>query len=203
MQIQAGIGLKSVHGLFIGLSDRQASHLLHSISGFIYTEPFEILRIEKIKGYIEVSDTPYMHPSDPRREDYEKEGVVGGTLLCEVKVDLKELEDDMGVSLVMNDLNSRLVSSLIQSINKNIYFNIIKAQPLINLEDILDPISKLISAPRGYEVKDYSLDEETVLFQVDSMKKKDSNLIFNLRISGEYLVYAENVGRRLRYLEEI
>ena len=196
----AGLGLKSVKKVFPKLNDRQASKLLHSLAGFIYTLPLGQHKIKRIKGDMGVTDTPYIHPASPRREDYEKEGVVGGVVMGMVKVDLDDLEDDLGFDLDLYSEDRMGLKELSVSLTKNITHNILNANTIFNLSDVYAPVHNLIEAPFGYEIKQSDLDEYS--YKVVSLKFEGEVLHAKVRYQATYDIFAEKISsRRMRFLD--
>ena len=185
----AGIGLKSVQKVFPGLTDRQANELLHALAGFVYTLPLEKIRFEKIKGDMTVSDTPYVHPSSPRREDYEREGVIGGVLSGLVRIDLDELEDDLSFEIEEYSEDNAGLRGIASSLTKNINHNFLKANNIFSLSDVYAPLQNLIEAPYGYEVKQKELYEYS--YEVKALFFRGEILFAKVRYEAVYDVYAE------------
>lgn len=202
MYRHSGLGLKSVKKLFSGLTNRQASHLLHFLAGEIYGSPYKITKRSKRVGEVEVSDTPLIHHLDPRREDYMIEGVVGGEVEAVVVVSFKDIEDDLGLPILYNrDVSAE--RDLVKALTLNIEHNILKAQARPSLEDVFEPVSDLIYVDRSYEIKEQELDEESMVFRVESVDRKGDHLRFKFVLEAEFFIYAERVGSRMRYLENI
>lgn len=203
----AGSGLRAVQNSFFGeggspLTNRQANHLLHSVAGSIFVEPLDVQRTQEIKGTIEVSDTPYIHHLDPRREDYEIDGVVGGVLHAVLFLSISDLEDDLGFDITEVALSSASASKLADALNKNIENNIVKAQGLKDLEDDLAEIEDLISEPSGYGIVALELDRDSVFYRVRDIKVSRGDLVFSVEVGAEYFIYAERLGRRNKYFDD-
>lgn len=196
----AGLGLRSVQKVFPELTERQANQLLHSLSGFIYTLPLNNPKMTKIKGDISVTDTPYIHPASPRREDYEKEGVIGGVMSGIVKIDLDDLEDDLSFDIDFYREDSVALSGIATSITKNIQHNILNANNIFSLSDVYAPIENLIEAPWGYEIKQSELYEYS--YKVLGLYFKGETLHAKVRYEAVYDIFAEIKSRRMRFLEE-
>ena len=203
MYRHSGVGIKSVKKLFSGLTNRQASHLLHSLAGEIYSSyGLKITKRSKRIGEVEVSDTPLIHHLDPRREDYMIEGVIGGEVEGVVKVYFDVIEEDLGFPIVYNrDMSAE--KSLLKSLTLNIEHNILKAQPRSILEDVFEPVSELIYVDKSYEIKEQEIDEESMAFRVESIDRKEDHFRFKIVLEAEFFIYAEKSGSRMRYLENI
>ena len=165
MYRHSGVGIKSVKKLFSGLTNRQASHLLHSLAGEIYSSyGLKITKRSKRIGEVEVSDTPLIHHLDPRREDYMIEGVIGG----EVEVLLR-----CTLTLLRRILVFPL--STIGYVRREIFIEVsdfehrtqhLKAQPRSILEDVFEPVSELIYVDKSYKIKEQEIDEESIAFEL-------------------------------------
>lgn len=202
MYRHSGSGLKSVKKLLSSLTSRQASHFLHSLAGDIYESPLKITKRRKRLGEVEASDSPLVHHLDPRREDYMVEGVVGGEVKGEVRVSLESLEEDLGIPLIYKkDMVAE--KALLKSLTLNIEHNILKAQPISLLEDVFEPVSDLISVPSSYEIREQELDQESMVFRVESIDLKEGHFRFEVVLEAEFFIYAEKIGSRMRYLENI
>jgi len=202
MYRHSGLGLKSVKKLFSGLTNRQASHLLHFLAGEIYDSPLNITKRSKRVGEIEVSDTPLIHHLDPRRDDYMIDGVVGGEVEGYVRVYVDDIEDDLGLPITYKR-DTSAEKALLKSLTLNIGHNILKAQPRSSLEDVFEPVSDLIYVHEPYEIKEQEIDEESIGFRVESVDFKEGYFRFKVVLEAEFFVYAEKSGSRMRYLENI
>jgi len=195
MYRHSGSGSRSINRLFSGVGARGASHLLHSLAGFIYDSPLEVAKSSKRRGDVEVSDTPLVHHLDPRREDDMIKGYVGGSVEGLVKVSFHSLEEDRGfpIKFTHNPASER---QFLRALTLNIEHNILEAQPKTYLESDFNLISDLISVPHPYEIKGREIDEDSVSFRVEGLSVRGASFVFKVILEAEFFIYAEKSRAR-------
>ena len=125
----AGSGLKAVHALLPGTSDKEANNFLHALSALVVDGDVLKRDIKKVKGEIEVEVSSGYHPSSPSHPDNDFiEGTTGLVVKMTIEVELDDLERlaNMNLADMYLDDDPRSVRNLCDAITKNIKGNILR-----------------------------------------------------------------------------